>query len=29
MVLGTECRLVYDPDREARLLWTRVATRRA
>ncbi len=24
MILDTECRVVHDPDREARLLWTRV-----
>jgi para-nitrobenzyl esterase len=27
MVLDSECRLVVDPDREARLLWERIATR--
>lgn len=26
MVLDTECRVIRDPDRDARLLWTRVAT---
>jgi para-nitrobenzyl esterase len=26
MVLNTECRLVADPDRDARLLWERIAT---
>jgi hypothetical protein len=24
MILDTECRVTRDPDREARLLWTRV-----
>jgi para-nitrobenzyl esterase len=27
MVLDTECRVVADPDRDARLLWERIATR--
>jgi hypothetical protein len=26
MVLDTECHLVADPDRDARLLWERIAT---
>ena len=26
MVLNTECRVVADPDRDARLLWQRIAT---
>jgi hypothetical protein len=24
MILDTDCRVAHDPDREARLLWTRV-----
>ena len=26
MILDTECRVVSDPDRDARLLWERIAT---
>jgi hypothetical protein len=26
MVLDSECRVITDPDRDARLLWQRVAT---
>ncbi len=27
MILDTDCRVAYDPDRDARLLWTRIVTK--